>query len=210
MMRSGPSRDVRRVRRSRPLNSLLHTAVLSLLVERPGHVYNLALRYDDRFGDRMPRVAATIYRVVDALEKKGLAEGMQPPPSDTKHKTYRATAEGTNAFTVSLTEEIRGEPLRLELVMRMLSAAAAGGSEPVLQVLDAFERECLEEATRLPPTPSAADNLVGVDDMVAVVEQLVAEERRLAIGVHLRWIRFARAQIRRLSAAGETDGVAGT
>ena len=187
--------------------------MLSLLVERPGHVYNLALRYDERFGDRMPRVAGTIYRVVDALEKKGLAEGMQPPPPDTKHKTYRATPEGTNAFTASLTEEIRGEPLRLELVMRMLSAAAAGGSQPVLQVLDAFERECLEEATRLPPTSASADNLAGVDDIVAVVEQLVAEERRLAIGVHLRWIRFARAQIRRLAAtgpsAGETDGATG-
>lgn len=168
-------------------------AVLSLLVEQPSYVYDVAKRYDDRFGDLIPRSHTTIYRVVDVLEQNGMLEGMGGPGP--RRKNYRVTGDGARAYTTWLTQQLSSQPERIEMATRMLAGATSGGEGRVLAVLDSYERDCLEEATRLPPRPANSE----AANLTTLLGQLLEEERRLAIGVRLQWIRYARAHIQRLA-----------
>lgn len=111
------------------LKSLSQVAVLSLLIEQPSYVYEVAQRYDERFGDVLPSSDASIYRVVDQLASNGWVEAMAPDRAP-RRTHYRVTGAGARAYTAALTEQVSGEPARLELVTRMLSAAAVGGGGP--------------------------------------------------------------------------------
>jgi DNA-binding PadR family transcriptional regulator len=166
---------------------LPHIAVMSLLVEHPSYVFEVAKRYEARYGDVLPpRTPQAMYRMFDALEREGMVEGMAG--IDTRRKTYRLTSQGARTYRAWLIEQLRGDPERIELVLRVLGAAAAGGSERLLGVLDAYERDCLAEATRMPLRAES-------DGLWALLAQLLEEERRLSVGVRLNWVRYARAQI---------------
>lgn len=186
------------------LSSDRSIALMGLLVEQPTYVHDLVRRYEDRFGDLIPiGGTSAFYRTVDALVAAGLLEeSLSIDPSEPRRRVvYRATAAGARSYRGALVGGLKRDQMRETVVMRLLSAAATGGAlAHVLAVLDVYERECLADATRLPPSTPDGQPC----DLDALCKQLFAEQDRLLVGTRIEWINLARKRLRQM-AAGAGD-----
>jgi DNA-binding PadR family transcriptional regulator len=184
---------------------MVNWAVLGLVIERPSYAYELSRRFERRFGEFLQAGTSRIYRALNRLEADRLIEptdapegtGRQPKPH------YRATAEGARAYRQWLAADMRVDPQRTELVGRLLAAGANNGAT-MLEIIDHYERACLEEASTIPvpqrePTGSPAELMHGM------LDRLMAEERRLRLQAHMEWIEYARQELRGFTARSE-DG----
>lgn len=187
----------------RRASSLRSVAMMSLLVEQPTYVLDLARRYEERFGDVIPiNSTSAFYRTVDSLVKGGMLEPVAAEPSEPRRQVYRATADGARTYMDALTRGLSHDPARLSVVTRMLSAAATGGgASNVLAVLDSFLNECLAQATSLEATPPPSSVGNDPEDLQAVVAELLQEQHRLSIGVQVQWAHMARKRIKHLAEA---------
>jgi DNA-binding PadR family transcriptional regulator len=171
--------------------------VLSLVVERPGHGYEIWQRYDERFGSLMPVVTSRIYKALDRLEEQGLVEriagGGEGSVAQPKPK-FVATAAGTQRHRAWIAKELRTDPIRDEVLQRVLAATVTDTSA-LLDVVSRYERACIEESDALPAMPTReAHSAYAILD--GLRQQLLAEEKRLILDARFQWSAYARRKIR--------------
>jgi DNA-binding PadR family transcriptional regulator len=171
-------------------------AVLALVIERPSYSYEIWKRFEQRFSSLYPLSKARIYQVIDHLLANDLIEELatDAPTMRQPRVAYRATAEGARAHREWLAASIQEDPRREELLRRLL-ATGARDARAMLQVIDVYERTCLDDVAR--DGRAFADAASDGDDRAGELrERLIAEERRLAREAQLKFISFARAHIR--------------
>lgn len=184
----------RRVRRQQT-RAPVHAAVLALVIEKPSYGYEVWQRFEQRFGGVLDVGSSRIYQVVNALLEDGLVEEVPGEATGSRRQPrprYRATAHGTRAHRSWLAEELRGDPRQLELRRRLL---AVGGDDAstLLDVVDRYERGCLDEMAEL--------RTVAPGGEADVCDRLLAEERRLMLEARMKWILFARRQLQTAAVA---------
>lgn len=183
------------------------TAVLALVIERPSYGYELSQRFEERFGTLYPVSRARIYQVLDQLLRQGLVEQMPAIPARSSQRQprphYRATGVGARAHREWLAAAIQADPRREELLRRLL-ATSARDARTMLQIVDLYERACLDDMARSPAArdgdePEQAEG-------ARLRDLLIAEERRLAHETRLKFISFARRHIQAEIEAEDSAG----
>jgi DNA-binding PadR family transcriptional regulator len=191
------------------MRSAVNWAVLGLVIERPSYGYELFQRLERRYGGVLDPPISQIYAALNALERAALIEPLpaDAPPAEAEERLrqaakrqpkvhYRATASGARAFREWVAEQMREDPQHVELLRRIAGAAAAGldRAGTMRSLVDAYERACVEEASRLPlpPSRSAATPAVAAGELV---ERLVLAARRGLLDAHFAWIAYARKEI---------------
>jgi DNA-binding PadR family transcriptional regulator len=161
--------------------------VLALVLEQPSHPYEVWQRFDERFGSLIPVGTSRIYKAVKSLRDNGLVEEFQPGST----RAYRATAVGARTHREWLAEDMRDDPLRVELQRRLLSLTVHD-TTAVLDVVSRYERACAAEVAAAPLPPEGAQGDSAAEIVDTLRQQLLAEERRVMLQARLAWIAFAR------------------
>ena len=167
--------------------SPVHAAVLALVVEQPDHRYRLWLRFDERFGGLIPVGSSSIYKAVGWLRDGGLVEEFR----DGGRRGYRASALGARTHREWLAGEMVNDPLRAELLRRLLSLTVQS-TTAILDLIARYERACAAEISAAPLPPEGADGDSAAEIVDTLREQLLAEERRVMMQARLAWSAFAR------------------
>jgi DNA-binding PadR family transcriptional regulator len=203
------------------MRSAVNWAVLGLVIERPSYGYELFQRLERRYGGVLDPPISQIYAALNALERADLIEPLpreepEPAPEERLRPSakrqpkvhYRATAGGARAFREWVAEQMRGDPKHVELLRRIAGAAAAGldRAATMRDLVDAYERACVEEASMLPlpPARSAVSPAAAGGELV---ERLVLAARRGLLDAHFAWIAYARREIDAFerARAGQSD-----
>jgi DNA-binding PadR family transcriptional regulator len=132
----------------------LRGALLGLLLERPGHGGDLANRLAARLGETWRVDTNDVYRLLEQLEKTGLAVSRDEPKRNNHRRThlvYYPTKEASEALTLWMETLLPREPVRLGLQAK-LSVAREEDAHRLLAALRAYERECLMLAQLVSPT----------------------------------------------------------
>jgi DNA-binding PadR family transcriptional regulator len=171
------------------MTSPVNWALLGLVISRASYGFELAQRFERTYGGVLPLSAEShVYQALSRLEKRGLVEivpgaeiGRQPKPH------YRATPLGVRSYEDWLVEQVDAESRRQELWVRQL-AVFANDPRTALHVIERVERRYQERAGQL----GASRGPVGArGDQGEVVEGLVAQQHRLALGAMFSWLRHA-------------------
>jgi DNA-binding PadR family transcriptional regulator len=190
--------NVRGDKRSLAMRSSVNWAVLGLLIERPGHGYDLFQRFDDAYAGALElSTPSQIYGALNALERRSLIE--QLPATDAASKAprqpkphYRATPKGLRAyedFMMTYSPRSADAP---GVFARMVA-----GLDPVkaLAVVERYEQACLDELKSV-SMDTGPDPMIDEKDRLAA--RLVRKEKRLAIDAKIAWARYARSQLEAL------------
>lgn len=179
-----------------PMRSLVNWALLGLVIERPSYAYDLAHRFERRYGSALQvSNIGHIYTALGALGERGLIEeipgtrqGRQPRPH------YRATDHGRQDYRDWLVSQV-GEDRRRQQVFVLALAALADDASDVLEVIGRCEQAWLQEGMG---TPIARDQGCASDRLRELLRRLIDEENRLAVGSKLAWIEYARQELSKL------------
>jgi DNA-binding PadR family transcriptional regulator len=193
------------------VRSTVNWAVLGLVIEKPSYGYELSQRFERRFGELLRAGTSHIYAALNSLEKERLIEPMPSEQGSEKRRQpkihYRATAAGARAYRGWLGRRMRDDSQRVELLGRLLSTGSLD-VRAMLTLVERYERECLEEASRIAiPEPDEPAYLGPTAHTLA--ERLVAEERRIALHAQLMWVEYARREILALAERGTSQSPAG-
>jgi DNA-binding PadR family transcriptional regulator len=132
----------------------LRGALLGLLLERPGHGGDLANRLAARLGETWRVDTNDVYRLLEQLERTGLANSRDEPKRSNLRRThlvYHPTEETADALTTWMETLLPREPVRLGLQAK-LSVARQQDAPRLLIALRAYERECLVLAQLVCPS----------------------------------------------------------
>jgi DNA-binding PadR family transcriptional regulator len=136
----------------------LRGALLGLLLERPGHGGDLANRLAARLGETWRVDTNDVYRLLEQLERTGLARSRDEPKRGNERRThlvYHPTDETAEALTVWMETLLPREPVRLGLQAK-LSVARHEDAPRLLMALRAYEHECLMLAQTVGTTDTQA------------------------------------------------------
>lgn len=123
----------------------LRGATLALIVERPGHGYELTHRLNRRLGPTWQIEPKQIYPILDDLTRAGLVTySGQPNPGRPRQMrvVYRSTEAAPDALRRWMRSELEMVPLRPDVIARIASARP-GDAQELLRVLDEYEAELL-------------------------------------------------------------------
>lgn len=181
------------------MRSPVNFAVLGLVIERPSYGYELSQRLQSRFGGLLEvRSRSHVYAALDRLQGEGLVEGMEAEapaaegPARQPKVHYRATAAGALAYRQWLAERLRDDEERIELLGRLI-AVGARDLAALGDLLDRYDAECVAATQRIPLADRSG---AGRESPAEFVARLVAEERRFVLEAQLRWIDYAREELR--------------
>lgn len=176
--------------------------VLALVIERPSYSFEIWKRFEARFFELYPLSKTRIYQVVDQLLELKLIEPMNGESSAARQPrsaarqprpSYRATALGARMHREWLVASIQEDPRREELLRRLLGTGASD-ARAMLQIVDVYERACLDDMARKSDAHAAAP--VVEDEAAELRDSLIDEERRLAREAQIKFIAYARRRIR--------------
>jgi DNA-binding PadR family transcriptional regulator len=181
---------------STPMRSPVNWALLGLIIERPSYAYDLAQRFERRYGATLPvSNVGHIYTALGVLNERGLVEeipgtrvGRQPRPR------YRATPSGRAEYGQWLVGQA-GEDRRRHQLFVLALAALANAPEELLAVMDGYEREWLQDGMA---TPISGCQEHSADVIAALLRRLSDEAHRLAAGSRLAWIEYVRQELAKL------------
>lgn len=123
----------------------LRGATLALIVERPGHGYELTHRLNQRLGPTWQIEPRQIYAILDDLAKAGLVYSVDDPTAGharMRRVVYRPTKHAVLTLRRWMQTELDPVRLRPNVIARIASAAP-GDAEELLRVLDEYEGELL-------------------------------------------------------------------
>lgn len=132
----------------------LRGALLGLLIERPGHRYDLANRLIDRLGPTWRINQSDVYRLLQQLEDEGLVCRREEPkrgPSPGTRSVYHPTDATAPALTLWMDTVLPLAPMRTSL-QAMIAVAREEDAPRLLAALRRYEQDCLE-LLRLAPAP---------------------------------------------------------
>jgi DNA-binding PadR family transcriptional regulator len=189
------------------LRSPVNYAVLGLVIEKPSYGYELLQRLRARYGELLEVSSPShVYVALDRLQREQLivhhdpsvAEAPADPgaPARQPKVTYRATAEGAVVYRQWLAERLRDDEERVELLGRLVSVGARN-LDALGDLLDRYELECVSASQKMPLSDRSGG---AAEHEREFVRRLVAEERRFVLEAQLRWIDYARAELRERAA----------
>ncbi len=124
-----------------------------------------------------------IYAALDVLKARGLIAAIPGGGTDRQPRPeYQATQLGVQRYEEWLVEQVDVERRRQELWVRQL-AVFAHDPRGALRVLGRFERQYLKGAGQVGDRPAVA----GTRD--ELIDELVAEQQRIAVGGMLTLLR---------------------
>jgi DNA-binding PadR family transcriptional regulator len=175
------------------MRSPVNWALLGLVIESPSYAYDLAQRFERRYGSTLTLAnIGHVYTALGALEQRGLVreipgtrEGRQPRPR------YQATDAGASAYRQWLIDQVSEDSRRRELFVLAL-AALARQPEQMRETIAHYEQAWLEQGM---DTHIARAGVGTIDELGALLSRLIEEERRLAVGAKLAWIEYARQEL---------------
>lgn len=173
----------------RTMRSSVNWALLGLVIDRSSYGLELAHRFQRLYGDVLPVSGEShIYSALDSLKGRGMiavipeAELVRQPKLH-----YQATQLGVRSYEEWVVAQVDEERRRQELWVRQLAIFAR---DPVaaLHMIGRFEHQYLKGAgqTGCSPCDSASDA------RPRVVDELVDEQSRIAVGGMLSWLQYAR------------------
>ncbi len=145
-------------------SSPLKGAILGLVLERPGHGYDIGARLRARLGPTWAIDPKRLYRMLDQLERARLIAGVVEcdPDNPRQHRTvYRATELAPEALRLWLETLAPREPTRVEIQAKV-AAARAEDAPQLLLALQQYERECLELLRSGDAQPLQASSWLGL------------------------------------------------
>lgn len=169
--------------------------VLALVIEQPSHGYEIGQRYDERFGSFAALSVPRIYAALDRLRDAGMIEPIVLKPADASgrqhlmRRSYRATPAGVAAYRHWVAERLRDDPNRPQLLGRIASVGLLG-ADAVLEVIDDYDRACLEELRALPVDSERLE--LGDATIQEVTESLVTDQQRRELRARHEWALHAR------------------
>jgi DNA-binding PadR family transcriptional regulator len=183
-----------------PMRSPVNWALLGLVIERPSYAYDLAQRFERRYGETLPLSnVGHIYTALGVLDGRALVqeipgtrEGRQPKPH------YRATTLGLKQYGEWLIGQV-GEDRRRNQLFVLALGALTNEPEQLREVMAGYEQACLAEGMR---TPIVGAQETAGDNALALLGRLGEEENRLAVGAKLAWVEYARQELKKLSGRG--------
>jgi DNA-binding PadR family transcriptional regulator len=136
----------------------LRGGLLALVLERPGHGYELANRLADRLGETWLIVPKDIYRLLEGLEKDGLLALRDEPGAGRRSPRLIYYPTDLTAMAVSEWMEtlIPKEPMRVGIRAKV-AVACEQDAPSLLFALRGYEQECLgflKQAPAVPNVPS--------------------------------------------------------
>jgi DNA-binding PadR family transcriptional regulator len=172
--------------------------MLGLLLERPSHGYRLQQRFEELVGDGWRLAGPQVYGVLAWLENAGLVEVVPskpetPPQRGPKRTVYRATREAPAAFEQWFAQEVRTEPVRLDLHVKIV----VGGperAETLLELIDDFERKVLLELEQRSSHPLRATS-----SWASLARDVVDDAAVSRLQADLSWAQRTRSRIRELA-----------
>lgn len=179
-----------------PMRSPVNWALLGLIIERPSYAYDLAQRFERRYGSALPLSnVGHVYTALGVLGERafveeipGTREGRQPRPR------YRATDFGRTQYRQWLIGQAAEDRRRHQLFVLAL-AALAGAPQEALEVMDGYEQAWLREGMA---TPISGGEPSSADAISALLGRLIDEGHRLTVGSKLAWIEYVRQELCRL------------
>jgi DNA-binding PadR family transcriptional regulator len=184
------------LQRSEPaaIRSPLAWSLLGLVIEHPSYGYELAQRFKQVFGDTlMVGSHKHVYRFLETLRLHSYIEETAPSAKEKPARNrlpkpiYRATSGGRRAYADWLVSQLHLERMRQQMFARQFAMLEP---ETALELLEAYERECLleeEDAEAARAEPEPPDEIVG---------RLEREDERLWTQARLAWLRYARGELR--------------
>jgi DNA-binding PadR family transcriptional regulator len=130
----------------RGTSASLRGALLGLLLERPGHSYELANRLLTRLGETWRINPNDVYRLLKQLEDSGLASANEEPKRGNQrgtHSVYYPTELTAEALTRWMETLLPRGPVRVGLQAK-LAVAREEDAPRLLAALRQYERECLD------------------------------------------------------------------
>lgn len=185
--------------------------VLALVIEQPSHGYEISHRYQRRFGELFPLSVPRVYGALDRLRDGGMIAPieLESEPARKQHlmrRSYRATRSGVRAYKRWVAERMRDDPRRPQLLGRIVSAGLLG-VDAVLDVIDNYQRECMEELRGLPAGgPHSESPDTNFDELT---ESLVIDQQRRELRARHDWAVHAREMLeayKKTSAAPQQRG----
>ncbi len=189
------------------MTSPVNWTILGLVIERPSYGLELANRFQRVYADVLPLSGDShVYSALNMLEAREMIEIVSRIKVDRQPKPhYRATPLGISSYEDWLVEQIDAQNRSQELWVRQL-AIFAHDPHLALQMLDRYERRFLKDAGAAGYLPAGS----GLDSREELIDGLVAEQRRVAVGGMLSWLRYARARFEALAGSGDGDEPART
>jgi DNA-binding PadR family transcriptional regulator len=178
------------------MTSPVNWALLGLVIDRSSYGLEFAYRFQRVYADVLPvKGDSHIYKALDALIARGMVEivpgtkiGRQPKPR------YRATPFGLRSYEDWVVAQVEDERRRQELWVRQL-AIFAHDPDAALHIIDRFEQQSLKRAGHTGRSPAGSAG----DSRTELIDDLVAEQERIANGGMLSWLRYARARFEALA-----------
>jgi DNA-binding PadR family transcriptional regulator len=167
------------------VRSAVNAAVLSLVIEQPSYGGELGRRFEQRYDGLLASRPQHVYESLDQLRVQGLIEPFAIEGEDGSPRDgYRATAKGAAAYRRWLRAPIRiSKNARQEVLIR-LASTRPDDYATVEHLLDCYEQSVLALARMRPIRSGNA------------VDRALDEERRAMADAKLRWIAWARDDLR--------------
>ena len=177
-----------RKRVDKAMTSSVNWALLGLVIDRSSYGLELARRFQRMYADVLPVSGEShIYSALDALKRRGMIEIVPGTEIVRQPKlNYQATAFGVRSYEDWVVAQVDEESRRQELWVRQL-AIFAHEPEAALRMIGRFERRYLKGVGQIGRSPGRSAAVSRAD----LIDELVAEQRRLAAGGMLSWFRFA-------------------
>jgi DNA-binding PadR family transcriptional regulator len=129
----------------------LRGALLALLLERPGHGYDLASRLRERLGDSWSINRTYVYSLLGELQVEGLIAARAEPVN--RGRRVLVTFHPTGLTPIALSQWMQTftprEPMRIGLQAK-IAVAREQDAPCLLEALREYERECLQLLERTP------------------------------------------------------------
>jgi DNA-binding PadR family transcriptional regulator len=122
--------------------SPLRTAVLAVLLEKPGHGYDVAHRINMRLGASWRLEAKHIYPVLEGLERAGLLRSERDPTDRRKRRIFYPTESAEQARRKWLTTPTRVTVVREDIQTR-LAFSSEEEAPDLLRALAGYRNDLL-------------------------------------------------------------------
>jgi DNA-binding PadR family transcriptional regulator len=167
----------------------LRGGLLALVLERPGHGYELANRLADRLGETWLIVRKDIYRLLEALERDGLVSLKEEWEAGRRRGrlVYYPTESTAQAVSEWMETLIPKEPMRAGIRAKV-AVARERDARPLLLALQEYERECLRLLRLAPVAP-------GVPSWKGLLVDCTREAVDAQLRCELEWARRTRRRI---------------
>lgn len=169
------------------MRSTVDMAVLSVVIERPGHGYDIGMRFVSRYRPLYRTTVQNVYTNLRRLEAAGFIEPIDPddhqPSRQVRKETFRATGDGARNFRGWLRSPIPSETAHRELFVR-LRALRPDDYRSMLRLLDQYETAVL-----------GSIGFICAAEPPTVVDDLAREDLEASIESALRWSAGAREKL---------------